>query len=252
MAAKKTLYQVLGVARTATPEALKAAYAARLSALGERATPEVHAERTLLREAYEALSDPDSRRSYDDRLRDDALRALSSGGEEVRARPANARLIEADPLGASSSPFGWMIGIAAVLVVGVGAGWVYLDHKRRTEELRLAQERQAEMARLREAAAQRFDNTMDWAKQRIDKDRETAEYRRQEAQRQRERQQWQYEQDRIARQNTAEAARAAADQRRADYEQQRLEQENLRRAQQQLERDRRHLQELERNRAFKF
>jgi DnaJ-class molecular chaperone len=252
MAAKKTLYQVLGVARTASPEALKVAYATRLSALGERATPEVHAERTLLREAYEALSDPEHRKFYDDQLRDEALRALASGGEEVRARPASARLIEAEPVGESSSPFGWMIGIAAILVVGVGAGWVYLDHKRKTEELRLAQERQAQMARQRDAAMQRFDNTMDWARQRMDKDRETAEYRRQDTQRQHERQQSQYEQDRSARQNAAEAARAAADQRRADYEQQRLEQENLRRSQQQLERDRRHLQELERDRSMKF
>jgi len=252
MAAKKTLYQVLGVARTAPPEALKVAYATRLSALGERTTPEVHAERTILREAYEALSDPERRKLYDDRLREDALQALSSGSEEVRARPASARLIEAEPVGESSSPFGWMIGIAAVLLVGVGAGWVYLDHKRKTEELRLAKERQVEMARQRDAAVQRFDNTMDWAKQRMDKDRETAAYQRQEAQRQRERQQSQYEQDRIARQNAAETARAAADQRRADYEQQRLEQENLRRSQQQLERDRRHLQELERERGMKF
>jgi curved DNA-binding protein CbpA len=197
------------VPRTASAEALKAAYATRLSALGERTTAEAHAERTILREAYEALSDPERRKLYDDRLREDALQALSSGGEQVRARPASARLIEAEPVGESSSPFGWMIGIAAVLLVGVGAGWVYLDHQRKTEELRLAKERQAEMARQREAAVQRFDNTMDWAKQRMDKDRETAAYQRQEAQRQRERQQWQYEQDRIARQNAAEAASAA-------------------------------------------
>jgi Mg-chelatase subunit ChlI len=245
--AKKSLYQALQVSATAEPEVIKAACEARLAALKDSAAPEVAAERTLLREACELLCDPVRRKLYDAKLKEDLLRALSSGGDEERPRPANARAsLAAQP--AAGSPIGWMAGIALLLAVGIGGSWVWLDHKRKLEAQRLQAERLDEDARRQQEEARLKRETVDWAKDRTDTNREAAEQRRQEAMRQSESRRADYDRQRTAQQAQMEERRRASDQQRAAAEQRRAEQENVRRAQQQLERDKRYLQELERNR----
>lgn len=248
--AKKTLYQALQVSPTAEPEVIKAAFEAKLAVLKESAAPEVAAERIIVREAYELLADPVRRRLYDEKLREEHFRALSSGGEDTaRPRPANASVSRAAGT-AAGSPMGWMSGIALLVAVVVIGTWVWLDHKRKTEALRLEVVRQAEEARLKDEQARLQRETVDWAKDRSDAAREAAEQRRQEASRQNDNRRGEYERQRIAQQEQMEERRRAAEQQRAAAAEQRQEQENLRRSQQQLERDRRHLQELERNRGM--
>lgn len=248
--AKKTLYQALQVSRTAEPEVIKAAYEAKLAVLKGSAAPEVAAERVIAREAYELLADPVRRRLYDEKLREEHFRALSSGGEDTGGlRPANifaSRTAES----AAGSPLAWMSGIALLVAVSVIGTWVWLDHKRKTEAQRLELVRQSEEARLKDDRARLQRETVDWAKDRSDGARQTAEQRHQDAVRQSERRQTHYESQHQAQQDLAAQRRLEADRRQAEYQQQRLEQENVRRAQQQLERDRRHLQELERNRGM--
>lgn len=246
--AKRTLYQTLQVSSAAEPEVIKAAYEARLAALKESVAPEVAAERTILREAHELLSDPVRRKLYDVKLKEERLRALSSGGEEEpRPRPANARTSLAAEPGVTSHA-GWMAGVSLLVAVGIGGTWVWLDHKRKVESQRLEAERLAEDARLKEERARLQRETVDWAKNRTDASLEATEQRRQEAMRQNDNRRLEYDRQRVAQQEQMEERRRATAEQRATYEQQRQEQENVRRAQQQLERDRRYLQELERNR----
>jgi curved DNA-binding protein CbpA len=246
--AKRTLYQALQVSPAAEPEVIKAAYEARFAALKESSAPEVAAERTILREAYELLCDPVRRKLYDVKLKEERLRALSSGGEEEpRPRPANARASRTAEPGANSH-IGWMAGISLLLAVSIGGTWVWLDHKHKVEAQRLEAERQVEDARLKEERARLQRETVDWAKGRADATREAAEQRRQEIMRQSDNRRLEYDRQRISQQEQMEERRRQQAEQRANYEEQRREQENLRRSQQQLERDRRYLQELERNR----
>lgn len=248
--AKKTLYQVLQVSPGAEAEVIKAACDAKLAALKDSAAPEVAAERTIVREAYELLADPVRRKLYDEKLREERFRAMSSGGmEEARPRPANARMESAS--GASSGfsfNTSWMGGVALLLAVGIGGSWVWLDHKRKLEAQRLQEARQAEDARQKEEDARLTRETVDWAKDRIDNDRRTMDERRQDAIRERERRQAAYENQRQEQMQLQEARRKEADERRAQYEERRAEAEDRRRAQAQVEADRRALQQLERDR----
>jgi curved DNA-binding protein CbpA len=248
--AKRTLYQTLQVSPAAEPEVIKAAYEARFAALKESVAPEVAAERTILREAYELLCDPVRRKLYDTKLKEERLRALSSGGEEEpRPRPANARSsLAAEP--SAHSHVSWMAGISLLVAVGVGGTWVWLDHKRKVEAQRLEAERQAEDARLKEERARLQRETVDWIKDRTDATMEAQEQRRQEIMRQNDNRRLEYDRQRAAQQEQMEEQRRRQAEQRATYEEQRREQENLRRSQQQLERDRRYLQELERNRGM--
>src|SRR3954471_14928511 len=108
MAAKKTLYEVLQVARNASSEVIKAAYETRARALAGSAAPEVLAERTLLQEANAILADPTRRKLYDDKLREQAMRAAGSGGDALAKRSTVfAAPVESDDA-PQSSPLGWM------------------------------------------------------------------------------------------------------------------------------------------------
>ena len=241
MAIRKTLYEVLQVARTANTEVIDVAYETRLRALGDSGAPEVIAERTLLRDAHAILSDPVRRKLYEEKLREQAIRAMTSGGVPTE-RPANsAAAVEAAP----SSPLAWMIGVAIVAAVGVGGGWVYLSHKRAVEAQRLEEARQAQLAREREAEAQRQQEAVDWAKAEYEKRQKDMAMQRWEAQGQRDRAQMVYTQQQVERDKANEA-------RRKELDKQRQEQENLRRSQADLARQQRYLQQLERERAMRF
>ena len=245
--AKKTLYQVLQVSATAEPDVIKAAADAKLTALKDNAAPEVAAERVIVREAYELLFDPVRRKLYDEKLREERFRALSSGGiEETRVRPANARM-DRTVESSSGYPTGLIAGIALLIGVSIVGGWVWLDHKRKVEMQRLEEARQAEDARIKEEAARLARDTVDWAKDRIDIDRRTNDDRYQDAVRERERRQVNYESQRQENMQMQEARRKEAEERRAQYEDRRAEAEDRRRAQAQVERDRRALIEADRN-----
>lgn len=245
--AKKTLYQVLQVSATAEPDVIKAATDAKLTALKDNAAPEVAAERIIVREACELLADPVRRKLYDEKLREERFRALSSGGmEEARARPANAR-VESTEGSSQSFAAGWIGSIALLIAVGIVGGWVWLDHKRKIDLQRLEEVRQAEDARIKEETARLTRETVDWAKDRIDSDRRTSDERRQDAIRYRDQRQTAYENQRQEQTQMQEARRKEADERRAQAEERRAEAEDRRRAQAQVERDRRALIEAERN-----
>ena len=248
MAAKKTLYEVLKVARNATSEIIKSAYETRLRALAGSAAPEVLAERTLLQEAHAILSDPVRRKLYDDKLREHAMRAAASGGDALAKRSTVFAQADESTEAPQSSPLGWMIGIAVLAAVAIGGIWTYLNHTQVKEALRLEEVRRADFARLQEEAARRQQEQAEFAKAQLDKRQQDMEWQKQEAERRRD---TAYFQQQTRQQQMDERQRAAAEQ-RAKYEQQRADQENLRRSQMELERQRRYLQELERSRGMKF
>ena len=248
MATKKTLYEVLQVARNANPEVIKSAFETRLRALAGNAAPEVLAEKTLLQDAHAILSDPVRRKLYDDKLREQALRAAGSGGDALAKRSTVfAAPAESDDA-PQSSPLGWMIGIAVLGAVAVGGTWTYLNHSQAKEALRLEEMRRVEQARLQEEAAQHQREQAEWAKAQAEKRQDEIQWRNQEAERRRDAAYFQQQN----RQQQMDARQRAQEEQRAKYEQQRIEQENLRRSQMELERQRRYLQEAERNRGMKF
>ena len=247
MAAKKTLYEVLQVSRSANERVIAAAYQARLAALGSSAAPEVVAEKAVLRDAYAILSDPVRRTLYDQKLREDAMRAMASGSDLPPRVPASATLAPA-LASSSSSPLAWMIGIAILAAVGIGGAATYWNHKHAQEEARIEEARRVEQKRLAEEAAQRERENQDWAKTQYEQRQKDMEMRRWEAQRDRDR----ATSERYARQATYDEQRRIAAERRAEYERQHLEQQNLYRQQLELQRQQRYLQELERNRAMRF
>ena len=94
MAFKKSLYQILEIRSDATAEALKEAYEARLARLADAVSAEDLSTRSMLRDAFEILGDPLRRKQYDERLREELIRALSSGMDEERPRGARQRALE--------------------------------------------------------------------------------------------------------------------------------------------------------------
>lgn len=247
MATKRTLYEVLRVARNATDDAIRAAFETRMRELSGNAAPEALAERTLVQDAQAILADPARRKLYDDKLRDQALRAAGSGGDALAQRSTVFAASEADDA-PQSTPLGWMIGIAALGAVAIGGTWTYMSHKQAKEALRLEEMRQAEQARLQEEAAQRQREQAEWAKAQAEKRQQDIEWQKQEAERRRDAAYFQQQ----TRQQQMDARQKAMEEQRAKYEQQREEQENLRRSQAELERQRRYLQELERSRNMNF
>ena len=248
MAAKRTLYEVLHVARNASGEVVKSAYEARMREFAGSAAPEVLAERTLLQEALAVLSDPVRRKLYDEKLRDQALRAAGSGGDALAKRSSVfAAAAEADEA-PQSTPLGWMIGIAVLGAVAIGGTWTYLNNKQAKEALRVEEMRRAEQVRLQEEAAQRQREQAEWAKAQAEKRQQDLEWQKQEQERRRDALYFQQQN----RQQQMDARQRAAEEQRTKYEQQRAEQESLRRSQMELERQRRYLQELERSRNMNF
>lgn len=253
MAIKKSLYQLLGVGPDVSPENLKAAYDAHLARFADATTPEDLSTKAILRDAFEILSDPLRRTQYDARLREERIRALSSGGEDERPRPANARprieIPDPDPVRSHAN---LLYGLAALVIACAVGIWVYFDHAHKLAAQRIEEARIAAADAKREDEERRREESLQWAKERIDADRQAAEERRRQVDFERANRQSDYEQ-RAQSQMAANAARRDQDEkRRAEYQRQREEQEALMRSRQQLERDRRYLQELERNRGQKF
>lgn len=126
----KTLYQLLGLPRSAKPEEIKEAYvknAARLRDSGATGEAEV------LKQAYEVLSDPRLRARYDQQ-------AYVVGGEVASADPEERHWLRS-----------WRGALLAVIVFSIAFySWSY--HKREQARLHLEQER---IEALRSAEEQR-------------------------------------------------------------------------------------------------
>jgi len=253
VAGKRSLYQALGVREDATAEAIEAAYKERAAGLADAVTAEDLNSRTIAREAYEVLREPVRRKSYDERLRDERIRALSSGMEEDRKRPANAgaslESIETSPKHGHAQ---LMYGSSALILACVVGLWVYFDHTHKIAAQRLEAERVAAEAKRLEDEARRREEMVNWSKDRSEASREVSAYRQRQAEIERSRNLSVNEAQRQAMQAAAEDRRKQAELRSAELQRQREEQENLRRAQIQLERERRYLRELEQNRPHKF
>lgn len=246
---KKTLYDVLQIARTADTDVITSAYDTRMRALGNSTAPEVLTEKELLRNAHAILSDPVRRKLYDDKLRDEALRTMGVGGDPAALRPAAAGGAPVSIEEPSRLP--WLM-IAVFAAIALAGTWMYLDHKRSVERLRQAEAQRIEQARREEEEAKRRLEGAEWAKAEYEKRQQEIAMQRWEAQRQRDRAQSEMTQRQYASQQAQYERQRAMDERRAEAERKRQEQENLRRQQQQLQREQRYLQELERNRGMKF
>ncbi|HEY8024186.1 MAG TPA: trypsin-like peptidase domain-containing protein [Burkholderiaceae bacterium] len=103
---KKSLYQILGVTKEASPEDISAAYEKARTKLAENANPDPN-EAIILREAYQVLSHPQKRIVYD----------TSQSNRESGLTQAAAR--EEDP--AASRRMVWLLG--AVVAIAL-VGWV--------------------------------------------------------------------------------------------------------------------------------
>lgn len=247
MAIKRTLYQILQVTPDADAAIVRAAFETRLRKLESSTASEDAAERTLLREAHEVLSDPVRRKLYDERLLDELRAARAGGGALAGPRP-RAPWIRDPWEESSSSAFRWMAGIALLVVAGTLSGWVYLDHARKVRDRELEAARRAEEVRLRRVVVERRLDTVNWAKDRADLQRQIAEDRRREYERQRDR--TAAERQRLI--DLAEQRKYAAEEQRAERERQRQEAEVVRQAREDLERDKRLLRELERAHPRRF
>ena len=247
MAIKRTLYQILQVTPDAEPALIQAAFETRLKKLEGSVTTADAAERTLLQESYEVLSDPVRRKLYDERMLQELRLARSGGKAQAEPRP-RAPWIKEPWEATSSSALRWMAGIALLVVAGSLSGWVYLDHQRKVRERELEATRRAvESLQRREVLEQRQD-TVNWARNRADAQRQAIEERRREYDRQRER----AAAERQRQIELAEQRKYEAEERRAEQERQRKEAEILRRAREDLERDKRLLQQLEREHPRRF
>jgi curved DNA-binding protein CbpA len=242
------LYEIVGVPRNAQANDVKDAYEARLRDMANRHDPEAQAERALLRSAFDVLFDPNQRARYDQRLRDEAMRAVASGvgdAPEPDASPGDAP----SPLWRST---GFAVSITVLLIMA-GAGWKHFDDRKKAEALRIERARlTAEQERIaREQAEQRQQQSAPGRPSQAEQEWEAREMERFAAEKRREAQNFQREQDAAARQREYEARQAAEVQRRAEYERQQQEQMDRQRAEQQLARERQMLQEIENSRRFR-
>jgi curved DNA-binding protein CbpA len=132
----KTLYEVLGVSKQATPPEIEEAYQASLALLAKEPATLSAEERGIrekvVREAYTILSSPNRRAAYEEKLRN------------------KAKVTE---LVIESSPFPWLKIVAALLLV-VGCLYVYQVQADKAEVELAALE-----AKKAEAEAERAEQT---------------------------------------------------------------------------------------------
>lgn len=107
---KKDLYGVLGIARNATPEHIKAAYKKKAKALHPDVNPDPKAAENFAeaKTAYETLSDPQKRSMYD--MTGNASAAGNFGGSPGGAGGFNPFGGGANPFGAGGNPFAQTAG----------------------------------------------------------------------------------------------------------------------------------------------
>jgi|GEM_PF-1217940 len=117
---KQTLYDILSVQADATAEQIRAAYQHAMSELESTAQHDPN-KKVILREAYELLSTPQKRSSYDARLaRQESLRAQASAAQEQK---------QAAP-GKPAQSKNWLGTIVlSLLLAAVAATWWSVKHK---------------------------------------------------------------------------------------------------------------------------
>lgn len=233
-------YQILGIARDASPQVVKFAFEGKMKAVADpayAASPEEkREEERLLKEAFVTLSLPAKRGPYDEKLA-----AFESG-----------------PAGADSRP-AWLAPAAVVAVLAIGGSMAWVNHSREQERQRLEAERVAvqeeearrradrEAERIREAEARReeFDARNRERNEQYQAQRERAELER-----------WRRSVDAQARQgdyaresrerNAAYEARREEQRRRSEEDRLRREEEARRRqAQYEVERQKEFLRRQE-------
>lgn len=115
---KKNYYQILGVAMNATNAQLTAAYEAACARLQQSGLNDPATE-ALLRDAYEALSDPSTRTSYDESLgrAEDIPRLKPVKADDLVSLDENFAT-ERAPRGKSMTIIAFLIGLGAMLLLG--------------------------------------------------------------------------------------------------------------------------------------
>lgn len=117
-------YQILGIARDASPQVVKFAFEGKMKAVADPAyvasPAEKREEERLLKEAFVTLSMPAKRGPYDEKLA-----AFESGAGGGASRPA------------------WLVPAAVVAVLAIGASMAWVNHSREQERQRLEAERVA-------------------------------------------------------------------------------------------------------------
>lgn len=223
----KTLYDILEVSSTASPETIRAAYE-RLSANFRKdgAEPDAELRSMAITEAFQTLSDPAKRAYYDNRL-------------TSRAQPVVPDFEEVVPF--------WTMPKLAVLalVVVVGSSYYY---KYKKEEARLEAEKVIAIAKAKEAEAKARAEA-EQARYELERQREQAQ---QEERQRRERdvalRQFTYEQQRNQVMSNSGAAARAAQERIAQDRQRREEAQAAAAVRQRLAQEKAELCRLERER----
>ena len=232
-------YQVLGIARDASPQVVKYAFEGKAKALADpayAASPaEKREEERLLKEAYITLSVPAKRSAYDAKLsafEDEAAAARSS-------RPA------------------WLVPAVAAALVAVAAGGLWTNHSREKERLRLEDERIAMEKENTRRKAEREAERIRELQGRYEDSTEQARLRGEQLRMQRERadyERWKRTEEMRARQGESmrqsEERRAVAEKLREEENLRRAEEERRRQAQREVDRQKDYLrrQELEEER----
>jgi S1-C subfamily serine protease len=108
---KRTLYQILGVENAATAEAIAAAYRGKLEAL-QAAPGSDAAALTLLREAYQVLSNAPQRAAYDASLTAPVLSSVARRG----------RAVGVDDEESGAGRIKWAIG-GGIVLIALGLWW---------------------------------------------------------------------------------------------------------------------------------
>jgi len=111
---KQTLYDILGVARDASPEAIAAAGRQRIAELETAPTPDPNAL-PLVREAHQILSNPTQRSAYDASLAARAARATAAPEVDDEDDPADPTLGDV-LLGGWRK---WALGLVALVAIAV-------------------------------------------------------------------------------------------------------------------------------------
>lgn len=136
--AGKNLYEILGVATSATPEVIEAAYQVRLQKL-EKLSSKEHADamRVALNEAYKTLSNGEQRARYDR-----AQRGMPPQGVPQPRMTAAAEAVDDRSWLARN-----MVWILALVVVAISSGYFYEKQRRaKVEAQRVLEQEQARIA----------------------------------------------------------------------------------------------------------
>lgn len=231
--AAKTLYEVLEVAQSATPETIEAAYksiSARLRVRAERDREGAAILQTAVDDAYRTLSNPELRKRYD------ASRAAP------RPQPIYAVEVVED-----ERP--WFIRYAVPLIalaIAITGGYFYQSHAKEQRALAETHKREREeyLARQKAAGEELEREEAEQARLREQRNQE-AEYQRWLEQTRRDSAAYARQQESLARQQEAQRTRqeheAARQRQMEEFERQREEAQ----ARARLEQDKRRLQQLE-------